>query len=152
MTIKNSRNDSPSWLNWLIPDGRSALLKTQTNVGVGTPEARQLRFTEFPSVTDWFIGGSIIWGDTSIEKKSKVSKVRVVQFSPIYPIFDKTRKQQQRQNIKTKNAMFKPIFDQGQFFPKVFFAFSVKRYCLPLSCPSCPNNIHPFLVGCWVWC
>ena len=33
-------------------------------VGFGTPEARQLKLTGYPSVTDWVIGGLVIWGET----------------------------------------------------------------------------------------
>ena len=56
----NSTNESPSKLFSLVPDGSLPSLNVQVRFGVGTPVARQVKLTESPSITDWFIGESRI--------------------------------------------------------------------------------------------
>ena len=64
----NSTNESPSKLFSLVPDGSLPSLNVQVRFGVGTPVARQVKLTESPSITDWFIGDSLIWGETGNKK------------------------------------------------------------------------------------
>ena len=47
------------------------MLRVQTNVGVGKPVAAQLKFTGYPSVIDWSLGGAVIRGQPQSRKITK---------------------------------------------------------------------------------